>query len=219
MNSGTRVIGRGLDVRFRMGQAWHFQRLRLRLARNSGLAYGGSHMRLFSIVLVSVLVAATVAAGGWEAFHLMADKKIPFAGGIIGILFDFLFLALFVMLFFSTGIIVYGSLFSSPETAFLLSTPARADHVFAYKFQTALAFSSWAFLLLGLPVLFAYGVVYAVSWHFFALLPVMLLGFIVLPGALGSIACFLVVNFLPQRRRQFLVLVALLMLAGIVPGA
>src|SRR5439155_1835658 len=140
-----------------------------------GLQFRGSRVRLISIALASLFVAGTVAAGSWEAFHLMAVKDIPFAGGIIGILFDFLFLSLLVMLFFSSGIIVYGSLFSSPESAFLLSTPARADHVFAFKFQTALAFSSWAFLLLGGPILITYGVVYAVSWHFFVLLPFLLL--------------------------------------------
>jgi ABC-2 type transport system permease protein len=166
-------------------------------------------VRLVSIALASLIVAGTVGAAGWEGFHLLQSRDIPFAGGIIGILFDFLFLSLFVMLFFSTGIIVYGSLFSSPETAFLLSTPARADHIFAFKFQTAIAFSSWAFLLLGGPILIAYGVVYTRSWHFFAALPVLLMGFILLPGSLGSIACFLIVNFLPQRRRQFLAFLCL----------
>src|SRR5947208_963792 len=157
-----------------LNQAWIFQSLRINLARNIGLGFRGSRMRLVSIVLASVLVAGTVGVAAWEGFHLMRTRDIPFAGGIVGILFDFLFLSLFVMLFFSSGIIVYGSLFSSHETAFLLSTPARADHVFAYKFQTAMAFSSWAFLLLGGPILVAYGMVYAVSWHFFALLPLVL---------------------------------------------
>jgi ABC-2 type transport system permease protein len=180
--------------------------------RNAGLQFRGSHMRFISIILASLLVAGTVGAGSWEAFHLMAEREIPFAGSIIGILFDFLFISLFLMLFFSSGIIVYGSMFSSPETAFLLSTPARADHIFAYKFQSAMAFSSWGFLLLGCPILFAYGIVYAVSWHFFALLPVLLLGFVLLPGSLGSIVCFLVANFLPQRRRQVLIAAILILL-------
>jgi ABC-2 type transport system permease protein len=196
-------------------QAWIFQSLRYRLARNVGIAFRGSRVRLVSIALASLIVAGTVGAASWEGFHLLQSRDIPFAGGIIGILFDFLFLSLFVMLFFSTGIIVYGSLFSSPETTFLLSTPARADHIFAYKFQTAMAFSSWAFLLLGGPILIAYGIVYTRSWHFFAALPVLLLGFILLPGSLGSITCFLIVNFLPQRRRQFLVLVFLVLVAAV----
>ncbi len=181
--------------------------------------FGGSRIKLVSIALCSIIVFGTVGAASWEGFHLMAAREIPFAGGIIGVLFDFLFLSLSVMLFFSSGIIVYGSLFGSPETAFLLSTPVRADYVFAYKFQTAMAFSSWAFLLLGCPILFAYGIVYAVSWHFFALLPFLLVGFILLPGSLGSITCFLIVNFLPHRRRQVLTVALLVVAIGAIAWA
>ena len=103
-------------------------------------------------------------------------------------LFDFLFLALAVLLIFSGGIILYSSLFASPETAFLLGTPARADQVFAYKFQAAVAFSSWAFLLLGLPILIAYGLVFGVPWCYYALLPVFFVGFLLLPGSVGALA-------------------------------
>lgn len=195
-------------------QAWIFQRLRWRQLRNTGAQFfGASRLRLVSILLCSLLVAGTVAAGSWEGFHLLESNRIPSAGGIIGILFDFLFLSLGVLLFFSTGIIVYGSLFNSAETAFLLGLPARADHVFAYKFQTAIGFSSWAFLLLGLPILLSYGVVYAVSWHFFVLLPLLLIGFVLLPGALGATACMLIVNFIPQRRKQVLALLIVALVA------
>ena len=193
-------------------QPWIFQRLRWRQARNStSQLFGNSRIRLISIFLVSLLVAAFVGAGSWEGFRILDNQHVPFAGLVVALLFDFLFLSLMLMLFFSTGIIVYTSLFQSAETAFLLSTPARADHVFAYKFQTAIAFSSWAFLLLGCPILVAYGVVYAVSWHFFVLLPVFLLGFVILPGALGSLASFLIVNFLPQRRKQVLIIAGVLL--------
>ena len=69
-----------------------------------------------------------------------------------------------MLLIFSSGIILYSSLFSSAESAFLLSTPAPADQVFAYKFQGAVAFSSWAFVLLGSPVLIAYGMAIRGPW-------------------------------------------------------
>jgi ABC-2 type transport system permease protein len=194
-----------------------FQRLRFALLRNAGLRAGGySRVRIISIGLSSLLVGGFVGAISWFGFYELNARDIPFSGAIIGVLFDFLFLSLSLMLFFSTGIIVYSGLFHSPETAFLLTTPARADHVFAYKFQTAIGFSSWAFVLLGLPVLAAYGLVYAVSWHFFVLLPLFLFGFVLLPGALGSLVCFLLVNFVPQRRKQAFVGLGLfvLILAG-----
>src|SRR5262249_51007065 len=106
------------------------------------------------------------------------------------------------------------SLFSSAESAFLLAAPVRDDRVFAYKFQGAVAFSSWAFLLLGSPILLAYGLVYGAAWYFYVLVPLFFLGFVLVPGALGAIICLLVVNFIPKRRKQVL-LAAVLVLGAL----
>src|SRR5438876_5233904 len=158
-----------------VSQPWLFQRLRWTVARNAGsLVVGNSRARLIMIVVSSLIVAGTVFAAGLEGFLFLRHTEIPFSGRIVGTLFDFLFLALGMLLIFSGGILLYSSLFTSAETAFLLSTPARADQVFAYKFQAAIAFSSWAFLLLGLPMLLAYGLVFHVSWFYYALLPLFL---------------------------------------------
>ena len=58
-------------------------------------------------------------------FHELFQLNIPFKGLIVGGLFDLLFFTLGVMLLFSTGIILYASLFTAPEARFLLTTPAR----------------------------------------------------------------------------------------------
>ena len=48
-----------------------------------------------------------------------------------------LFAALAALLVFSTGLILFSSLFNSSETAFLLSSPASADHIYAFKYLGA----------------------------------------------------------------------------------
>ena len=63
------------------------------------------------------------------------------------------------MLIFSTGIILYTGLFQSRGGAYLLTTPAAPDRIFAYKFFEAMAYSSWAFLLLGSPMMVSFGIV------------------------------------------------------------
>jgi len=200
-----------------VSQPWLFQRLRWSVMRNAGsLVVGNSRARLVTIVVCGLLVAATVFAAGLEGFQFLRQTEIPFSGRIIGTLFDFLFLALGMLLIFSGGIILYSSLFTSAETAFLLSTPARADQVFAYKFQAAIAFSSWAFLMLGLPILVAYGLVFRVPLVYYALLPVFLIGFLLLPGSVGAIACFLIVNITPQRRKQVLGVTVIMLAVGLV---
>src|SRR5438876_57274 len=159
-----------------------FQRLRGRLLWNSAATvWHGSPVRVITILLCSAVVWIGVFGGSAWGFHDLQVQHIPFAGGIVGLLFDLLFFALATMLLFSTAIILFSSLFSSPETDFLLSTPARADQVFAYKYQGAISFSSWAFILLGSPILLAYGWIFHVPWYFYAFLPLFFIGFVLLP--------------------------------------
>src|SRR5438270_1858429 len=189
----------------RVNQPLLFLGLRWRLTRNNlATILRSSPVRLLTILACSAVVWIGVYAGSAFGFYELKSQNIPLAGSIVGMLFDLLFVALAIMLVFSTGIILYSSLFSSPETAFLLSTPAAADQVFAYKFHGAVAFSSWAFVLLGSPVLIAYGLVFAVPWYFYALLPLFFVGFVLLPGSVGALICLVVVNAVPRRRKQVL---------------
>jgi ABC-2 type transport system permease protein len=186
-----------------------FQRLRWRLLRNAaGAMTHYRSMRLATIALCSLLVWGAVFAISVEAFAFLRTKDLLIGGTIIGMVLDFLFLFLAVMLTVSTGIILYSSLFAAPETTFLLCTRAAADQVFAYKLQGAIGFSSWAFVLLGSPVLIAAGLVYHVPWYFYILLPLFFLGFVLLPGSAAALGCLLVANYIPRRRKQVLLAVA-----------
>jgi ABC-2 type transport system permease protein len=187
-----------------VNQGLLFQRLRWRLLVNSWRAMvGQSSMRPLTILLCSLVVWGFVFTISWGGFlFLQAEVGVPLTGEIVGLLLDVLFLSLAVLLIFSTGLILYGSLFASAETAFLLAKPVAADQVFAFKFQGAAAFSSWAFLLLGSPVLLAYGLVCEAPWFFYLFLPLFFLGFVLLPGSLGGLAALLIANCVPQRRKQ-----------------
>jgi ABC-2 type transport system permease protein len=196
-----------------------FQGLRWCLLRNSWRQMiGQSSMRPLTIVLCSIIVWLFVFAVSWGGFtFLETEVRVPLKGGIVGILLDLLFLSLAVLLIFSSGLILYASLFASAETAFLLSKPVSADQVFAYKFQGAVAFSSWAFLLLGGPILLAYGLACDAPWYFYVLLPLFFLGFVLLPGSLGGLCALLVVNFIPRQRKQVLAvcLAVLVLMLGV----
>ncbi len=69
--------------------------------------------------------AERVEKSGFQFIGLYVDL----ANTIIEYLFSMFFLSLLVMLFFSTGIIVYTTLFHSREAAYLLSTPAETDRI------------------------------------------------------------------------------------------
>jgi ABC-2 type transport system permease protein len=175
-------------------------------------------VRPITIVLASVIVWAFVFFVSYFGLRFMVtEAKIPPDGRMVGLLIDLMFFTLGIALTFSTGLILHGSLFSGPETDFLLARPVTADHVFAYKFQTAVGFSSWAFLLLGGPVLIAYGIIAGATWWFYLVLPLFFLGFILVPGSVGAFIALMLVNFVPKQRRTVMVLliVAVVLMAGL----
>ncbi len=194
-----------------------FNRLRQNLFKNAWSEFRGSSVvRPITILISSIIVITFVfglSLGGFYFF--IFEMKMPPHGFIIEMLVGLLFFSLGVLLVFSGGLILHGSLFSAAETAFLLSKPVDADQVFAYKFQGAIAFSSWAFLLVGGPILIAYALMAGVPWYFYLALPLFFLGFVLLPGSLGAILCFLLVNYLPKQRKQLLILAIVVLLVAV----
>jgi ABC-2 type transport system permease protein len=191
-----------------------FRRLRGRLLRNSlRVMMERSLVRLITILACSLLIWGLLFGVSWMGFHeLRVRWNFALDGRFLGMIFDYFFLALTIMLTFSTAIILYSSLFAAPESWFLLAAPVPDDRIFAYKYQGAVAFSSWAFVLLGSPILIAYGLEVGggAPWYFYAVMPLFFLGFVLLPGSLGALATLLIVNFLPRHKKQAL---------GIIIGA
>src|SRR4051812_29608261 len=69
--------------------------------------------RLLTIIVCSAIITGVVFAAALEGFWLLKKQSLPATGQIVGLLLDFLFLTLGVMLVFSGGLILYGSLFGA----------------------------------------------------------------------------------------------------------
>ncbi|HUT89145.1 MAG TPA: hypothetical protein VMY37_06600 [Thermoguttaceae bacterium] len=130
----------------------------------------------------------------------------------VRIVFGMFFVTMTVMLTFSSGIILYSSLFKAPEIAFLLTIPARVQRIFLHKFQEAILLSSWAFILLGSPMLLAYGLVAGAPSYYFMLLVPFLVAFTYIPAGIGAIACMVIVRHLSSGR----VLVLAILIGAVV---
>lgn len=197
-----------------------FQWLRWRLLCNTfGLMVRVSLLRVLTIVLCSVVIWGMLFTGAFLALRELQSRwGVPLDGRTMTLIFSVMFFALTVLLIFSTGIILYASLFASPESAYLLSTPARDDRIFAYKFQGAVGFSSWGFLLLGSPILIAYGLVVGdgAPAYFYVALVLFFVGFVLIPGAIGAFLCLLLVNLTPRHLKQVLIAVLVILLALLV---
>ena len=85
-----------------------------------------------------------------------------------------------------------------------------------HKFQEAIVFSSWGFLLLGSPMLVAYGLQAEAPWYYYALLLPFMGAFIYIPGGIGAIVCMLFVHRLARVRRQFFAVAAAVALVALV---
>jgi ABC-2 type transport system permease protein len=178
--------------------------LRWCLTRNTVRSLlAGSRLRLSMILLCSGIFwfgLFVLFLGGFE-FIGLSDELFH---AIFEYLFSMFFLSISIMLFFSTGIITYTGLFHSREGAFLLSTPATTDRIFAYKFAEAVAISSWGFFLLGSPLMAAYGLTIRAPAGFYAMFLIYLVMFVLIAGSLGAIAAIVVANIFPRRQRAVL---------------
>ena len=189
--------------------------LRRRLARNHIRALlSVSRLRLLMIACCSAVFWTGLFGLFFEGFRFL-DSYVETTNEIVEYVFSMFFLSLLIMLIFSTAIILYAGLFQSREATFLLTTPAPTDQVFAHKFFEAIAYSSWGFLLLGSPMMVAYGLtVRDASWAFYLAALAFLLAFVLIPGSLGAIAAIAVAVLLPRRRKT-----ALAALVGVVTAA
>ncbi len=193
-----------------------FRGLRWRLTTNTArAALRGSRLRISMLLICSAIFWTGLFGLFFEGFQFVGEF-VDLKNTIVEYLFSMFFLSLLVMLFFSNGILTYTGLFQSREASYLLTTPATADRVFAYKFVEAIGFSSWGFLLLVSPMMVAYGITVGASAGFYLVFLLYLLSFVMIPGALGAIAAILVANFFPRRKKTILALGLGLFLVGSV---
>jgi ABC-2 type transport system permease protein len=180
------------------------RRLRFWQLRNTVRALlQGSRLRISMIICCSTIFWGglfVLFLGGFQFIGLYVDL----ANTIVEYLFSMFFLSLLVMLFFSTGIIVYTTLFHSREAAYLMTTPASTDRIFAHKFVEAVGFSSWGFFLLVSPLMVAYGLTVKASPAFYGAFLPYLLSFVLIPGSLGAVAAVMIANVFPRRERTIL---------------
>lgn len=192
--------------------------------RYKTIALGSFYKRLDSEMLlklfVGILVGSCFFAGGLFFFY----KIFQYLDGLLDIghllmnkIITLGFLAIFVMLVISNLVTSISTLYRSRETTYLLSTPASFRQVFTIKFIDNLIFSTWAVLLMGLPVIMAYGLVRKFAfWEFLFEFFCVLLPFVIIPGCIGVVIAMFM--FLISHRispRTLLILLAALLVLGV----
>jgi len=140
-------------------------------------------------------------------------------GSIADVMVSLFFFLLTVMLIFSNGVIAYTAMFRSKEASFLNTAPYSPGTIFLYKVGESLTFSSWAFFLLGVPIMLAYGVHKAAPWHYYLALPLFFACFVLIPACLGALIALAVSTLLRPWVRRALVWAGItLALAALILG-
>lgn len=205
-----------------IGEEGALWRLRWRVIRTLLIqTFRHAWLRLALIVVLSLSLWVGLFWLSLDGFHFLrtAIGARDTHDQIVRATFGMFYASLMVMLAFSSAIILYGLLFRSAEAAFLLTMPLRAERIFLHKFQEALVFTCWGFVLLGSPVLLAYGIEARSPWYYYALIPPLMLGFVYIPSAVGAIVCLVVVRRMPRRRATVAVAIgAAIMAVGIWLG-
>lgn len=171
-----------------------------------------------------LVLLAGLAAGFWGVLFLLIHRVLVYFRGVEGLgdllaakLLGIAFLTFLMILLLSNVITALSTFFLSRDLDLLIASPVDPLHLYWARLTESAANSSWMVVLLLVPMLAAYGVIYegGASYYLMALLVVGLL--LVLPAVAGAGATLLLVNIFPARRtRDLLALVGLMAAAGIV---
>lgn len=163
-----------------------------------------------------------ITGGGvlfWGMFRYLLSLE-PFGAPLMERLVAIVLLAFFSMLTFSNLIITLTTTYISKETEFLLGFPLNFRTVFAVKLAESVFYSSWAFVLLSMPLFTAYGLSKHAHLGFYPAAFALGIPFLVIPAALGAIVTMLLSAYFPAKRARVfsvaLVLSALALTGGMV---
>ncbi len=156
----------------------------------------------FKIAFLAVF--GIVFLGGlWVAF-LDGFRFLDSLGGasvlIINRLFSLFFLGLGAMLVVSSAVTSYSAFFRSEETEFMLARPFSVSEVVLYQFAQSCGLSSWAFFLVIIPFVGAYGTHQHLSPLFAVWTLLFSVPFLVVCCAVGAVVALVAVRWIPPRR-------------------
>ena len=179
----------------------------------------GSEGRLFKGLLLG-----SVGIFFWSLIFAVIFRMLIYFRGTQGIgdllagkLLGLAFVTFLMILVLSNVITALSTFFLSDDLELVVAAPVEPEKVYAARLIETVVDSSWMVALLPVPLLGAYGVVYAADWTYYLLAIGTLLPFLVVPAVVGSAITLVLVNvFSARRTRDLLALVGLLAAAGVL---
>jgi ABC-2 type transport system permease protein len=127
------------------------------------------------------------------------------------------FVTFLMILVLSNVITALSTFFLSEDLELVVAAPVEPETLYAARLVETIVDSSWMVALLAVPLLAAYGAVYAAGPVYYLLAVATMVPFLVIPAVSGSAVTLLLVNIFPARRtRDLLALLGLFAAAGVV---
>ncbi|HEX9106445.1 MAG TPA: hypothetical protein VF832_04445, partial [Longimicrobiales bacterium] len=146
-------------------------------------------------------------------FRAAAGLGEVLAGKLLGLIL----LVFFSILILSNVVSALSSFFLAQDLELIAAAPADGVRVYLARLLETITHSSWMVVLVLVPVLAAYGVVYHGGFLYAGVAAVTLAAYLVVPGVLGAAITLTLVNVFPARRaRDLLALVGLFGAAAVV---
>lgn len=160
----------------------------------------------------------------WALIFAVIFRMLLYFRGTQGIgdllsakLLSLAFLTFLMILVLSNVITALSTFFLSEDLELVVASPVDTIKVYGARLIETIIDSSWMVALLAVPLLVAYGAVYAADWRYYVLAVGTVIPFLVLPAVAGTAFTLMLVNVFPARRtRDLLALVGLFAAAGVV---
>jgi ABC-2 type transport system permease protein len=126
-------------------------------------------------------------------------------------------LTLFSVLVFSNIVASLSALYLSRDLDLLLSSPIPHTRLFVAKFAQSTVNSSYMVVIFGLPIYFALGRAFGVGAGYYVGTVLLLVPFILIPAAIGTLLTMLLLRFFPAKRTyQVLTFLGMVFAGGLI---
>lgn len=173
--------------------------------------------------LSRTIVLGFVAAAFWLVLFAILYRMLVYfrnsgVGDVLAVkLLSLVLLAFLSILLLSNIITALSSFFLAKDLELLAAAPIDGLRVYTARLLETMIQASWMMVLVLIPVLSAYGVVYDGGLAFAGIALLALLAYLVLPAVTGAALTLVLVSVFPARRaRDLLALVALFGAAALI---
>ncbi|HEX6104368.1 MAG TPA: hypothetical protein VFZ26_02215 [Gemmatimonadales bacterium] len=189
---------------------WRGALARLRQERS------GSRARLLLVTITGLAFWSAIFGVAYRVLSYI--QRVPDIGELLaGKVLAGVLLAFLTILLLSNIITALSTFFLARDLDLLVAAPVGGTRLYLAKLAETAVHSSWMVALLALPILTAYGMVFAGGPLFPLVAIAALVPYLILPAVVGTVITVLLVNVFPARRtRELLTLLGLGALAAVV---